>query len=119
MLTNIWRLTLVLIWAGIGSWLILFFAGALLLCNLSIFLNYNGGKFLLINWWLPALMSAIAAWLLANYAEKMNKEASVYTLWGRFFLNQGKRHHIFWIPLRYWSFIFLGIALWRYFSTHG
>ena len=104
---------MVVVYAGAGMFLILFFLAALVLGNLEIFLHYTGARFAEINWWLPCALSVVPSWLLADSADRMNREASAETYMGRVFLYLGRQHHIFWIPLRWWAFLFLGIAVWQ------
>jgi hypothetical protein len=104
-----------IVWAGIGSWLILAFIAMLFLCNVDIFLHYNKTSFDLLNWWLPCLLSSVIAWLLADYTARMDKNPNPETMLGRMFISFGKNHHVYWIPLRYWAFIFLGLGLTHFF----
>jgi hypothetical protein len=108
---------MVIVWSGTGMFLILFFCLAHFLCNVPLYLDYSKEKFELMNWTLPLVLSGGFAWVLGAYSEKMNHNATEHTYIGRLFLYLGDKHHVFWIPVRYWSFILLSLAAWVWIRT--
>lgn len=102
---------MVVVWRGAGLFTAGFYFISLIAVNLDIFINYNRNRFEQINWWLPALLTAILNAWVVNLANRMDTEATPQTYVGRLFLYLGKRHHIFWIPLRYWTVILLVFGL--------
>lgn len=104
---------MVVVWSGAGGALLFIFCIADVICNFSLFLNYSKDKFDLLNWWLPCLISAIAAWLLADYAHKLRTNDALGNRFVRSILGTGARDSLYWIPVRAWSFIFLAIAVWQ------
>ncbi len=109
---------MILVYSGTGMFLILFFATVVLLVNLPLYINYIPKSFELINWQIPGALSAVAAWVIAEYSEKMNREATEDTYMGRVFLYLGKKHHVFWIPVRYWTFIFIALVAWDFWRKN-
>ncbi len=108
---------MVIVWSGAGGVLMLIFCISDFVCNFSLFLDYSADKFDLLNWWQPCLLSAIAAWLLADYAQKLRSNDGLGHWFIRGALGTGaKKDTLYWIPVRTWSFILLGIAVWQYIA---
>jgi uncharacterized membrane-anchored protein len=107
---------MVVVWSGAGGALLFIFCISDLVCNFSLFLDYSADKFALINWWQPCLISAIAAWLLADYAQKLRANDGAGNPFIRGVLGTGAKDTLYWIPVQTWSFILLGIAVWQFIA---
>jgi hypothetical protein len=105
---------MVVVWSGAGGALLFIFCISDIICNFSLFLDYSKDKFDLLNWWLPCLISAIAAWLLADYAQRLRTNDALGNQIVRSLLGTGAKDSLYWIPVRTWSFIFLAIAVWQF-----
>jgi hypothetical protein len=102
---------MILVWNGAGLFTLGFYMMTLIAVNLEVLLHYHPSRFGEMNWWLPALLTAAFNGCLVNVTRRMDGEADAQTYTGRLFLYLGKRHHIFWIPLRYWTVILLVLGL--------
>lgn len=99
------------VWNGVGMNTALAYLLFLMLINAPIFLHYNVSLMNKINWWLPALITAVFnVWLVA-FVKRKRLEATPQNYWGRYFSFVGNRDCLFWIPLRYWTAILLALGL--------
>jgi hypothetical protein len=99
--------------------LILAFIAALWLFNIPIFLDYDASKFARIAWWPPCFVSAVAAWYLADFCDRMRDAPDSSTTLGRMFLRFGTKHSVFWVPVRVWTFVFVGLGAWHLAARSG
>src|SRR4051812_21431585 len=102
---------MVLVWRGAGLFTLACYVLILIAVNIDVLLHYTSSRFGEMNWWLPALCTAaFNAWLTRFV--RLNKDAAgtqPYIV--RLFRYLGSRHHIFWIPLPYWTAIYLLLGL--------
>ena len=102
---------MILVWRGAGLYTLLFYVMSLLAMNPDILLRPKSMNADDINWWVSALLTATFNFWLVRLAQQMKGQADTSTHLGRLFLRLGERHHIFWIPLQYWTAIFFALGL--------
>jgi hypothetical protein len=98
-------------WRGAGLYTLLFYILTLIAVNVDVLLHYSAARFREINWWVPALLTAAFNWWWVNVARQMKGKYDRSTQLGRLFMVLGERHALFWIPLQYWTIIFLALGL--------
>jgi hypothetical protein len=106
-------------WQGVGMYTALVYLVLLMLINASTFLHYNVSLLNKINWWLPALITAVFNAWFVPFVKRKRREATPQNYWGRFFSFVGNRDSLFWIPLRYWTAILLVLGLYGLMRFHG
>ena len=104
----------VIVYSGAGRLLLFISCILLFACNLELVLNYSKDKFDQINFWLPCLLSSIAAWLLADYAKKLRTNSKLGNVYIRAMMATRESDSMYWIPVKAWAAIFLAISVWQF-----
>ena len=109
-------------WHGAGMNTALAYLITLMGVNARIFLHYDTTLFHEINWWAPAILTAVFNEWLVRFLRRKNDEAVPGSYWYRYLDFIGRTHKLFWIPLRWWTFIFSGLGFYgliRFVLTTG
>lgn len=104
----------VIVYSGAGRLLIFISCISLIACNLELFIQDGKDAFDQINFWLPCLVNAIAAWLLADYAKKLRTNPKLGNVSIRAIMGTEESDSVYWIPVKAWTWIFLAISVWQF-----
>lgn len=106
-----------IVWSGSGSLIVLSLILLSFIFNADIYLHYSASRFDELNWWLPLLLNAPITWYWNSFCEQMKTDRSDNIWLSNLFDRWGKKHTLFFIDIKYWAWIFLGLGLYLKFHT--
>ena len=104
------------VWRGFGLYTLGFYVLTLIASNPEILL-FRTSESRDLNWWLSAFAAAIFNLWLLRVIRRHQDDYTSTTYIGRHFNYLGRVHHIFWIPLQYWTAIFLAIGIYTLYTA--
>jgi hypothetical protein len=105
-----------IVWRGGGA--IIFVSLVFLSFGFNLeHIHYSSNDFDKINWWLPLLTNALFTFYWSSFCERMNRGQTENVWLSNLFESWGKKHTLYWIDIKYWGWIFLGLGLYVKFHT--
>jgi hypothetical protein len=105
------------VWSGGGALIGLSLILLSFIFNMDSYLHDGSSSATKLNWWLPLLLNAPVTWYWSSFCEKMNTYQGDNAWLSNLFDSWGRKHTLFWIDIKYWAWIFLGLGLHLKFHT--
>ena len=104
-----------IVWKGWGGLVVAIPLGCALLMELFVDANYGAGFYKAASWPLPLalLISSIPVFVIGHVLDKKPARI-VIDVETHEKISIRTKHSLFWIRMKYWSFIIIAVAAWVY-----